>query len=381
MRIAYYAPMKPPDALVASGDREMAGLIASTLALAGYEVEIASVFRSYEGEGNPDRQEMLRAGAEQEAARLIERYRARPAEERPQVWFSYHVYYKSPDWIGPAVSKALGIPYVLAESTYAASRAQGPWAIGHLGAEAAIRSANLIFSMTKIDYEGVQQILTGRQIHRRLPPFIDPAPFAAAPHRELAPGEPVRLLAVGMMRYGDKLESYRRLSQYLKLMKRQDWALTVIGDGPARREVEEALAPLGEQRVQFKGARPKFEMPKLYAGADIYIWPAANEAYGIALLEAQAAGLPVVAGKVRGVPDVMLDGQTGFLTPENDGEAFAGVIDFLISDADARRKMGETGRRFITSMRSMEKAAVILKHGLQAALQKKPSRFAWWRGK
>jgi glycosyltransferase involved in cell wall biosynthesis len=373
--------MKPPDALVPSGDREMAGLIASTLVLAGYEVEIASVFRSYEGEGNPGRQEMLRIGAEQEAARLIERYCERPAEERPQVWFSYHVYYKSPDWIGPLVSRALGIPYVLAEASYAASRAKGPWAIGHLGAEAAIRSANLIFSMTKIDYAGVQKILTGRQIHRRLPPFIDPAPFAVMPHNERAPGEPVRLLAVGMMRYGDKLESYRRLAQYLTLTKRKDWTLTVIGDGPARKEVEEALAPLGDQRVQLKGAHPKFEMPKLYAEADIYIWPAANEAYGVALLEAQAAGLPVVAGKVRGVPDVMLDGQTGFLTPENDGEAFAGVVDFLISDADARRKMGETGRRFVTSMRTMEKASVILKHGLLAVVRNKPPRFAWRRRK
>jgi glycosyltransferase involved in cell wall biosynthesis len=60
----------------------------------------------------------------------------------------------------------------------------------------------------------------------------------------------------------------------------------------------------------------------------------------------------------------MLDGQTGFLTPEGDADAFAGVVDFLISDAGVRLKMGETARRFVGNMRSMEKAAVILNAGL-----------------
>ena len=157
-------------------------------------------------------------------------------------------------------------------------------------------------------------------------------------------------------------------------MKRQDWSLTIVGDGNARTEVQAALAPLGADRLHFRGARQKIEMPNIYANADIYVWPAAGEAYGMALLEAQASGLPVVAGKVRGVPDVMLDGQTGFLTPEGDADAFAGVIDFLISDSEARRQIGETAKRFVGSMRSMEKAAIILNNGLLAARPGPPPR-------
>ncbi|MEQ1889243.1 MAG: glycosyltransferase, partial [Alphaproteobacteria bacterium] len=173
--------------------------------------------------------------------------------------------------------------------------------------------------------------------------------------------------------------SYRRLADYLALAQRQNWVLTVIGDGQARTEVEAVFARLGPEKVRFLGARARIEMPKLYAGADIYVWPAAGEAYGMALLEAQASGLPVVAGKVRGVTDVILDGQTGFLTPEGDAEAFAGVIDFLIGDADARRAMGETGKRFVGNMRSMEKAAIILNAGLTALLRdQRGATPGWW---
>ncbi|MEQ1889893.1 MAG: glycosyltransferase family 1 protein, partial [Alphaproteobacteria bacterium] len=184
MRIAFYAPMKSPDDLTPSGDREMAGLLISTLAMAGHEVEIASSFRAYEGTGDPAQQEKLRAGAEREAARLIERYLYRNKAQQPELWFSYHVYYKSPDWIGPVVAKALGIPYVLAEASYAASRAGGPWAIGHTGAEIAIKSANMIFSMTRIDRKGLEKILDPSQKHRNLPPFLDPVPYAAVPRIE-----------------------------------------------------------------------------------------------------------------------------------------------------------------------------------------------------
>ncbi len=379
MRIAFYAPMKSPDDLTPSGDREMAVLLIKTLVLADNEVEIATSFRAYEGRGDPAQQDALRAGAEREAARLIARYRNREKELRPELWFSYHVYYKSPDWIGPLVAKALDIPYVLAEASYAASRAAGPWVIGHTGAEIAIKSANMIFSMTSIDREGLAPVLHSGQSHRDLPPFLDPAPYAAVPRIHPQPGEPVRLLAVGMMRPGDKVESYRRLVENLKRVKRQDWNLTVIGDGQARAEVEALLATLGPDRVRCLGARPKIEMPKLYADADIYVWPAAGEAYGMALLEAQASGLPVVAGKVRGVPDVMLDGQTGFMTPEGDADAFAGVIDFLAGDAGARTAMGETGKKFVSNMRTMERAAIILNAGLSALVKdQRPAPKSWW---
>ena len=106
------------------------------------------------------------------------------------------------------------------------------------------------------------------------------------------------------MRTRDKLDSYRVLAKALVLLKDRPWRALLVGDGPARAEVEALMAPLnegGHERVRFAGALPREALPALYAGADLYLWPAINEAYGMTFLEAQAAGLPVVAGRTGGV--------------------------------------------------------------------------------
>jgi glycosyltransferase involved in cell wall biosynthesis len=78
--------------------------------------------------------------------------------------------------------------------------------------------------------------------------------------------------------------------------------------------VEALLAPFGD-RVRSLGALPGGRLPALYAACDLYVWPAVREAYGMAMLEAQALGLPVLAGDEGGVADVVADGVTGRLVP------------------------------------------------------------------
>src|SRR5262249_60106429 len=102
--------------------------------------------------------------------------------------------------------------------------------------------------------------------------------------------------------------------------KDRPWRAVLVGDGPARSEVETLMAPLGE-RVQFAGLVTREKLPPLYAAADLYLWPAINEAYGMAFLEAQAAGLPVVAGYSGGVAAVVAEGQSGWLKPAGGGPA------------------------------------------------------------
>src|SRR5215207_8261684 len=107
------------------------------------------------------------------ADRLIAAYKNVAAAQRPRLWFTYHVYYKAPDWIGPRVSDALRIPYVAAEGSRAGKRAGGPWAIGHAGAEAALDRAAAIFVMTEADREALEQARPAAQRLIELPPFID----------------------------------------------------------------------------------------------------------------------------------------------------------------------------------------------------------------
>ncbi|MBV9362403.1 MAG: glycosyltransferase family 1 protein, partial [Betaproteobacteria bacterium] len=179
MRIAFYAPLKSPTHGTPSGDRRVAGLLMDALAHAGHRVQVASTFRSYDGDGDEPRQRALRTQGEMLAQQLADDWKAGPADERPDLWFTYHLYYKAPDWLGPTVSRTLGIPYVISEASYAQKRAQGPWALGHEGSADAIRQAALVLAPTRDDMPGLEQIIDARRIVH-LPPFLDTAPYVAA---------------------------------------------------------------------------------------------------------------------------------------------------------------------------------------------------------
>ena len=119
MRISFYAPLKSPDHPVPSGDRRMARLLITALELAGHKIALASDFRSYEGTGDPLLQEAMFATGRVEAEHIVQTCLEQPVNNRPEIWFTYHQYYKAPDHLGPIVSSALGIPYVVAEPSHA----------------------------------------------------------------------------------------------------------------------------------------------------------------------------------------------------------------------------------------------------------------------
>ena len=337
MRVLLHTPLKPPDSPTPSGDREMARGLARLLRRLGHRLVMPSLSRVAAGVPRPETHLALERRARTQAARLIAYWRALPAAhpERFDVWFTYHCYYRKPDWLGPIVSCALGIPYVLVEASHAPRRAQGPTRLGHRAVERALAAADLVLTVNPRDLAGVRARLRPGAHQVRLPPFIDTVPFQAAPH---APNDPPVLLSVGMMRTRDKLESYKVLAKAFALLKDWKWRAVLVGDGPARGEVEALMAPFGA-RVRFAGAVPHADLPALYAKADLYLWPAINEAYGMAFLEAQAAGLPVVAGRTGGVPAVVADGVTGLLTPISDAAAFADAVARLLDAPSERARL------------------------------------------
>jgi glycosyltransferase involved in cell wall biosynthesis len=145
-----------------------------------------------------------------------------------------------------------------------------------------------------------------------------------------------------MMRSGDKLASYRLLAEALKRARLKAPVLLIAGDGEARRDVKRAFAdaPCG---VEFLGRIAPGELAPIYAACDLLVWPAVNEAFGMALLEAQACGLPVLAGASGGVPGIVADGKTGFLSKPGDAADFAGGLKRALgSDLGA---MGHAARR------------------------------------
>ncbi|MGH6954452.1 MAG: glycosyltransferase family 4 protein, partial [Alphaproteobacteria bacterium] len=337
MRVAFYAPLKAPNHPVPSGDRQMARSIVRALGVAGHEVELVSTFRSLDLAGDARRQARLSALGERLARRLLHRYALSEPRARPQVWLTYHLYHKAPDWIGPMAARALSIPYVAIEVSYAPKQANGRWRLGHEAVRAAIVGASAVVALNPDDVPCVAPLVACRGRLELIPPFLDTAPFAAAmaerdAHRArlaasaLLDDTTPRLFTVAMMRPGEKLRSYEVLGRALLDLRDRRWVLVVAGDGPARAEALAALAPLGSERLRHLGTIEHDRLPVLYAACDLFVWPAVGESYGMALLEAQAAGLPVVAGRAGGVPKVVYDGETGILVAPEDALAFAAAV-------------------------------------------------------
>ncbi|WP_374634896.1 glycosyltransferase family 4 protein [Paracoccus sp. (in: a-proteobacteria)] len=346
MRIALYAPMKSPAHPVPSGDRTMARLLVRALELAGHRVALASDLRVFLRESDAGLLAPLAAAADAERQRLSRDWRDNGA---PDLWLCYHPYYKSPDLIGPALSRDFAIPYVTVESSWSRRRNQGDWARAQDHVTAGLAQAALNLSMTARDAQGLAEARPDARI-ARLAPFIDAAPFAATP----AP-QPGHFVTAAMMRAGDKLSSYRALAAALAMVP-GDWRLSIAGDGPARAQVEAAFAALAG-RVTFLGQLSQPALAALYAQGWLYLWPGHAEAYGLAALEAQAAGLPVISENTAGVPEVVRDGDTGILTPPGDTTAYARAIAALAKDAPRRAAMAAAARRFAHDERGLEAAA------------------------
>ncbi|GBD43740.1 D-inositol 3-phosphate glycosyltransferase [bacterium HR40] len=378
MRVAFYAPMKPPDHPIPSGDRQMARAFFDLFAGLGHRPEIACRLRTFDAIGDGDRQRRLERLGERAARLLVARFGRDPAH-RPDLWFSYHLYDRAPDPIGWRVAELLDIPYLVAEASLAASRAVGPWAVGHALCLEALARSDAVLALTRRDLAGLRQSLGTDPRLLHFPPFLDLAPFAAAhaarQHHRAATAaahgvDPARpwLLSVAMMRRRHKLASYRLLASALEALRDLSWHLFVVGDGDAQAAVRSAFAPVASC-VTFTGALPSSALPALYAACDLYLWPGFGEAFGMSYLEAQAAGLPVVALATDGVPEVVGDGEGGRLVRAPMPAAFADAVRALLADPAARIELGERGQQRVRRDHGTDAAASRLAQLLEAVTE------------
>ena len=352
MRIAFYSPIAKPNEATPSGISRVGALLVQALQTAGYVVDIPPLPRSYEGEGDAARQSQLFSECENAATNYLEAI-ALGKEPRPDLWFSYHVYYKSPDWIGPHVAKLLGIPYVIAEGSHAPKRAKGPWALGHDATTRALQAADRLLAMTSFDRICLEWIDKARV--RDLKPFIDPTPFMCGPPSACRGN---LALAHGMMRNERKRASFALLAAAVAKLPDLDINLEIIGDGVYRREIEQMFEPRSPlHTIYFSGAVTPREIPNRVAASAILAWPGIGEAYGIAYLEAQAAGLAIVACRDRGVPDVVLENRTALLSEPGDVAAYAANLRRAITDTKLREDLGAAAQTFVVAERSVTAAA------------------------
>ena len=379
MKITFYAPLKPLDHPVPSGDRLVGGLLLRALRRANHDVTIASRFRSYDGTGDADRQNRIALVGRQLADRYLRR--ARTADlALPELWFTYHLYHKAPDYLGPYVADRLGIPYVAAEASLAPKQAAGRWATGHRVVEGALRAAAGVFGLSSDDAVCVRGGLRPGAVYCGHRPFLDldDLPTRSVAHRDaradlaarldLPVGAPI-LMVAAMMRPGDKAASYHLLARALShpSLATRPWSLVVIGGGGAEAEVGADLRSVCGPRVRLLGQRPRSETLANLAAGDLFVWPAFREAFGMAILEAQALGLPVLAGKTGGVGDIVRDGETGWLVSPIDVDSLVNGLCVALDRITDWPGMGQRAAAVARRDHGMDAAARALDGFLAAA--------------
>ncbi|MBN7806091.1 glycosyltransferase family 4 protein [Agrobacterium rosae] len=353
MKIAFYCPLKSPNHPVPSGDRLMARLLMRAMRLGGHDVEVVSELRSFLQQPDGDDMKSLKREAQAERERIATDWLR---DGKPDIWFCYHPYYKARDFLGPELCQRFGVAYVTAEASYSPKRNKMGWAETQAGFLTDLRLSAFNICFTHRDQDGLKEADADIRC-TMLPPFIDASAFTMvtpSPTR-------YRMATVAMMRAGDKLSSYQALADALtRLPQDLPWTLDIIGDGPERESVHSVFDTIDRSRLIWHGERNAADIADILSHASIYVWPGHGEAYGLAYLEAQAAGLPVIAERIAGVPEVVRDGETGILTEPGDISAYADALVSLMMDDDLRRGMAETARRFVSDERSLENAAATL---------------------
>ncbi|MFO8074926.1 MAG: glycosyltransferase family 4 protein [Egibacteraceae bacterium] len=178
-----------------------------------------------------------------------------------------------------------------------------------------------------------------------VPNGVEVGSFATAePLAEYVDPERPTLLFVGRLEPRKGLDVLIRAFLELR-SRRPELRLVVLGDGPERARCERLLPVAVRPDVLFLGAVDEADKARFHASADLFVAPnLGGESFGIVLLEAMAAGLPVVASAIPGFESVMADGREGRLVAPGDGFALAEAVTTLLDDPEARAAMAARGR-------------------------------------
>jgi glycosyltransferase involved in cell wall biosynthesis len=166
-----------------------------------------------------------------------------------------------------------------------------------------------------------------------------------------AAAEPVEIASVGRLAAP---KDFSTLLSALALLPRGRVRLTVLGDGPLRPELERKVAELGlADDVVLTGEVA--DVRRYLDRADVFALSSTSEGMPISVLEAMAAGLPVVASAVGGLHEIVVDGATGFLVPASQPAALAEALGRLVEDAQLRARLGAAGRQRAEDEFSLER--------------------------
>ncbi|MGD6816670.1 glycosyltransferase [Metabacillus sp. 113a] len=197
-------------------------------------------------------------------------------------------------------------------------------------------------------------------------PFgVDMEKFKPLPDRK--PNEIVTFGIVKTMaeKYGIRylLEGYAELKQMVPPEAFEMTKLEIVGPGPKLEEYQELAKSLKiDGQTVFHGRVPHAKVPELINSFDVFFVPSTldSESFGVAAVEAQACEVPVVVANVGGLPEVVKDGETGFIVPTKDSTALAEKMKLFMEDPVLGRDMGKKGREHVLSLYRWEENAELM---------------------
>lgn len=174
-----------------------------------------------------------------------------------------------------------------------------------------------------------------------IPNAVDVAPFTASSSAE--PRRPILVAAKNLVPFAGVDLLIRSFVDVKRAVP--DAELKICGEGPCRRELESLVEQAALSGVRFLGAVPHVSMPGILGDAAVFVHGTRYESFGIALVESMAAGAPVVAFSVGGIPEVVRDGTDGFLVAYGDLPAFSDAVIRLLKAPGLRAEMGKAAQQ------------------------------------
>jgi glycosyltransferase involved in cell wall biosynthesis len=256
--------------------------------------------------------------------------------------------------VGAFVARQARLPFVLTRQyVYSVEWYRGAWA-KRLDRWVARQADTVVAISTEVRRFLDKQYGLTRNV-RLIHNAADVGRFAHTQPASASPDDRVNLVYVASLH---PRKAHAVLFDAVQLLKQRGLRVNaaLVGDGEERA----ALERLAREKdivdsISFLGWRN--DVDAVFATAHVYVHSASEEAFGIAIAEGMAAGLPVVATDVGGIPDVVANGTTGFLVPARDGRAMADKLQSLVEDPDLRRRMGDAGRERAFELFSPQKLA------------------------
>ena len=219
-----------------------------------------------------------------------------------------------------------------------------------------LKAPDLVLVLAQVELEAYRNFVPEQRVVA-LPNGIDCRPYGAVPTVQGDPGQPLHVVYIG--RIAREKGLYEAL-QGLRLAHELgvDARLVIAGSGAEEARLRRYAQALGiAARTCFVGPVFGADKVRLLAGADVMILPSYSEGLPYALLEAMAAGVPVIATPVGAIPDVATDGIHGFLVPPRDGKSIAESLAILAGDRERLAWMSRACRRRIRAAFSIDRLA------------------------